>query len=143
MGALPIYQATFGTDMVGVMGNASHPLYFHFLEHLNDGEYSPSFMFSSLPSICNDGKHSLSFWLSPTCWGLGLAREAVARVVAHFTTTVGARPIWAGAAVWNEPSARLLLALGFFEDTLLEDGYSVDGQSFAVRQFWLAARAPL
>lgn len=93
--------------------------------------------------IAGEGKHSLSFWLSPTYWDLGLAREAVAAVVAHFTTTVGARPIWAGAAVWNEPSARPLLALGFSEDTLIEDGYAVDGQSFAVRQFWLAARAPL
>jgi len=61
MGALPMYRATFGTDMVGVMGNASHPLYFHFLEHLNDGEYSPSIMFPSFPSIYNDTEHSLSF----------------------------------------------------------------------------------
>jgi hypothetical protein len=43
------------------MGSAPHPLYFHLLEHLNDAEYSPSIMFPSLPSICNDGEHSLSF----------------------------------------------------------------------------------
>jgi hypothetical protein len=47
--------------MVGVMGSAPHPLYFHHLEHLNDGEYSPSIMFPSLPSIYNDREHSLSF----------------------------------------------------------------------------------
>jgi hypothetical protein len=47
--------------MVGVMGSAPHPLYFHLLEHLNDGEYSPSIMFPSLPSIYNDREHSLSF----------------------------------------------------------------------------------
>jgi hypothetical protein len=47
--------------MVGVMGSAPHPLYFHLLEHLNDGEYSPSIMFPSLPNIYNDRKHSLSF----------------------------------------------------------------------------------
>jgi hypothetical protein len=47
--------------MVGVMGSAPHPLYFHLLEHLNDGEYSPSIMFASLPSIYNDREHSLSF----------------------------------------------------------------------------------
>jgi hypothetical protein len=46
--------------MVGVMGSAPHPLYFHLLEHLNDGE-SPSIMFPSLPNIYNDRKHSLSF----------------------------------------------------------------------------------
>jgi hypothetical protein len=47
--------------MVGVMGSAPHPLYFHLLEHLNGGEYSPSIMFPSLPSIYNDREHSLSF----------------------------------------------------------------------------------
>jgi hypothetical protein len=71
---LPIYKADFwvtwakamerqlfGIDMAGMMVSAFHPLYFHFLEHLNDGEYSPSIMFPSLPSICNDGEDSLSF----------------------------------------------------------------------------------
>jgi hypothetical protein len=52
-------EQLFGTNMVGVMGSALHPLYFHLLEHLNDGEYS--IMFSSLPSIYNDREHSLSF----------------------------------------------------------------------------------
>jgi hypothetical protein len=47
--------------MVGMMESAPHPLYFHLLEHLNDGEYSPSIMFPSLPSIYNDREHSLSF----------------------------------------------------------------------------------
>jgi hypothetical protein len=47
--------------MVDVMGRAPHPLYFHLLEHLNDGEYSPSILFPYLPSICNDREHFLSF----------------------------------------------------------------------------------
>jgi hypothetical protein len=50
----PFAKQLFGTDMAGVMESAPHPLYFHLLEHLNDGEYSPSIMFPSLPSICND-----------------------------------------------------------------------------------------
>jgi hypothetical protein len=50
--------------MVGVMGSTPHPFYFHLLEHLNDGEYSPSIMFPSLPSIYNDREHSLSFLFS-------------------------------------------------------------------------------
>jgi hypothetical protein len=57
----PSAKQLFGTDMAGVMGSTPHPLYFHLLKHLNDGEYSPSIMFSSLPSICNNGEHSLSF----------------------------------------------------------------------------------
>jgi hypothetical protein len=47
--------------MIGVMGSTPHPLYFHNLEHLNNGEYSPSIIFPSLPSIYNDREHSLSF----------------------------------------------------------------------------------
>jgi hypothetical protein len=39
------------------MGSAPHPLYFHLLEHLNDGEYSPSIMF---PSVIY-GEHYPSF----------------------------------------------------------------------------------
>jgi hypothetical protein len=50
--------------MAGVMGSAPHPLYFHLLEYLNDGKYSPSIMFPSFPSICNDGEHSLSIFSS-------------------------------------------------------------------------------
>jgi hypothetical protein len=57
----PHVKQLFGTDMASVMGSAPHPLYFHLLEHLNDGEYSPSIMFPSLPSIRNDGEHFLSF----------------------------------------------------------------------------------
>jgi hypothetical protein len=57
----PSAEQLLGTDMVGVMESTPHPLYFHLLEHLNDGEYSPSIMFPTLPSIYNDGEHSLSF----------------------------------------------------------------------------------
>jgi hypothetical protein len=47
--------------MAGVMGSTPHPLYFNLVKHLIDGEYSPSIMFPSLPSICNDREHFLSF----------------------------------------------------------------------------------
>jgi hypothetical protein len=47
--------------MVGMMESAPHPLYFHLLEHLNDGEYSSSIMLPSLPSLYNDREHFLSF----------------------------------------------------------------------------------
>jgi hypothetical protein len=57
----PSTEQLFGIDMAGVKGSTPHPLYFHLLELLNDGEYSPSIMFPSLPSIYNDGEHSLSF----------------------------------------------------------------------------------
>jgi hypothetical protein len=57
----PSAEQLFGTNMASMMGSAPHPLSFYLLEHLNDGEYLPSIMFPSLPSICNDGEHSLSF----------------------------------------------------------------------------------
>jgi hypothetical protein len=58
----PSTKQLFGTNMAGMIGSAPHPLYFHLLVHLNDGEYSSSIMFPSLPSIYNDGEHSLSFF---------------------------------------------------------------------------------
>jgi hypothetical protein len=60
----PSAKQLFGADMAGMMGSDPYPLYFHLLEHLNDGEYSPSIIFPFLLSIYNDGEHSLSF-LSP------------------------------------------------------------------------------
>jgi hypothetical protein len=47
--------------MAGMVGSTPHLLYFHLLEYLNDGKRFPSIIFPSLPSICNDGEHSLSF----------------------------------------------------------------------------------
>jgi hypothetical protein len=38
----PSAEQLFGIDMAGMMGRSPHLLYFHLLEHLNDGEYSPS-----------------------------------------------------------------------------------------------------
>jgi hypothetical protein len=57
----PSVEQLFGIDMAGVMKNASHTLYFHLLEHFNDGEYPPSIMFPSFPSIYNDEEFSLLF----------------------------------------------------------------------------------
>jgi hypothetical protein len=57
----PCAEQLYGTGMAGMMKSAPHPLYFHLLEHFNDGEYSPSIVFLSLPSIYNDGEHFLSF----------------------------------------------------------------------------------
>jgi hypothetical protein len=57
----PSAKQLLGADMVGVMASAPHPLYFYLLKHLNDGDYFPSTMFPSLPSICNDREYSLSF----------------------------------------------------------------------------------
>jgi hypothetical protein len=64
--------------MVGVIGSAPHPLYFHLLEHLNDGEYSPSIMFPSFPSIYNDREYSLSKNpLFPSASSLKIGRIAI------------------------------------------------------------------
>ena len=79
-GVLPIYEAAFLID-IGKNNRERSPsakqlleliwlvllgaLPIHYistsLSIFNDGEYSPSIMFPSFPSICNDGKHSLSF----------------------------------------------------------------------------------
>jgi hypothetical protein len=56
----PPAKQLFGINMAGMMESNPHLLYFHLLEYLNDGEYSPFIMIPSLPNICNDGEYSLS-----------------------------------------------------------------------------------
>lgn len=87
--------------------------------------------------VARELDHVLSFWLSPPYWGNGLAREAVSKVIEYVFSTGIVKRIWAGTAQWNEPSARLMLTLGFAEDSVLEAGYTANGVAFAVRQFHL------
>jgi ribosomal-protein-alanine N-acetyltransferase len=97
--------------------------------------------------IARDHDHMLSFWLSPDHWGKGIAREAVSTVLRYLLSVGRVTHLWAATALWNEPSARLMLALAFVEGPVIENGYIAAGASQAVRQFTLhfsrsAANAP-
>jgi hypothetical protein len=84
----PSTEQLFGTNMAGVMGRASHPLYFHLLEHLNDGEYSQSIMFPSLPNMCNDREHSLSFLSSFLFEAFAMIESTPYLKILHFPSPV-------------------------------------------------------
>src|SRR5690606_3393762 len=89
---------------------------------LSSGESS----IGQIAIIAREQDHVLSFWLSPHYWGKGLAREAVSKVLAYVFSTGAVKRIWATTALWNQPSAKLMLALGFTEDSILEAGYTVN-----------------
>ena len=55
----------------------------------------------------------IGYTLSPDRQGQGLAREAVAALVAYLFSTCGKRRFVAGTLPGNLPSQRLLMALGF------------------------------
>ncbi|MBC7916958.1 MAG: GNAT family N-acetyltransferase [Rhodoferax sp.] len=87
--------------------------------------------------IARPQDHVLSFWLSPSYWGSGLAREAVTKVLEHVLSAGAVKRVWAATALWNEQSAKLMLDVGFTEGPVLENGYTANGTSHAVRQFHL------
>lgn len=83
--------------------------------------------------------YALSFWLNPTVWGRGLAREAVSAVLADAFVRRNIQQVWAGAASWNEASANLLLALHFSRVSYDGDGYLADGEMQSIQAFALTA----
>ena len=87
--------------------------------------------------IARPQDHVLSFWLSPSYWGRGFTREAVTKVLEHALSTGAVQSVWSATALWNEQSAKLMLAVGFTEGLVLENGYTANGTSHAVRQFHL------
>lgn len=57
--------------------------------------------------------NELGVHLLPQFWGMGLAREACARVIRYAFTDLGCPAVFAGHNPNNHTSARLLLDLGF------------------------------
>ena len=88
---------------------------------------------------CED--YALSFWLTPRVWGQGLAREAVAAVIEDAFARRNIGQIWAGAASWNDASAKLMLALHFSRVPYAGPGYLADGEMQTIQAFALTADA--
>jgi hypothetical protein len=80
----PPAKQLFGINMAGMMESNPHLLYFHLLEYLNDGEYSPFIMIPSLPNICNDGEHSLSFFSSFSFEAFAMIESTPYLKILHF-----------------------------------------------------------
>jgi len=75
----------------------------------------------------------IGYTLSPDWQGRGLAREAVAALIAYLLATRGKRRIVAGTLPGNAPSQRLLMALGFRRAPSLdldgEWGFALEGDT--------------
>ena len=69
----------------------------------------------------------IGYDLSPVAWGQGYMREAVRAMLAHGFGALGLHRVEALVAVANQPSARLLLALGFRREGLLRDYFQQGG----------------
>jgi|GEM_PF-248556 len=84
---------------------------------------------------------ALAFWIHPECWGRGYATEAARRVVKFGFERLGAATIWAGAATWNSASLRVLEKLGMRHVADNPQGYFIDGEAIATREFEISREA--
>ena len=56
---------------------------------------------------------ALAFWLDPMQWGHGYAAEASSIVIDAAFASLSIPELWAGAALWNHRSCKVLERLGF------------------------------
>ena len=70
----------------------------------------------------------IGFWIHPRQWGRGYAREAAARLLAFGFESLDAACITAAAATWNEPSWRVLDAIGMRRVRLNPQGFCKQGR---------------
>ena len=84
----------------------------------------------------------LGFTISPLHQGRGIAKEAVARVIKFLTEEVGVRELIASTDSRNEPSKRLLNALGFSNQASKGWQEEFKGEAVSVDYFNLIPAAP-
>jgi RimJ/RimL family protein N-acetyltransferase len=85
----------------------------------------------------------LGYWLTPDRWGVGLATEAAALVARFAFASLDARSIWAGTAIWNVASQRVVEKLGFIYMNDNPAGYTLRGTAIATREYELRASPPI
>ena len=80
---------------------------------------------------------SLAYWTHPDCWGQGYATELLRQAIDFAFNTLGAERLWAAAAARNKASLRVLQkgGLRFLRDN--PDGYRIQGQPIATREYQL------
>ncbi len=54
----------------------------------------------------------MAFWIEPASWGYGYAAEAAHCAVRYGFKVLSVKNIWAGVALWNQASGRVLEKLG-------------------------------
>jgi [ribosomal protein S5]-alanine N-acetyltransferase len=70
----------------------------------------------------------LGYWLGETCWGQGLASEAVALLTDHLFTTTDCLRIQAKVFAWNPASARVLIKNGYTLESIQRNAIFKDGE---------------
>lgn len=71
---------------------------------------------------------AIGYILHPSCWGQGIAREAVGAVIAHVFASYDLDAITADVDPRNEASLRLLARLGFVETGRAKATYEIAGE---------------
>lgn len=78
---------------------------------------------------------ALAFWIEPDSWGSGLATEAAWRLVQYGFQEMGAEKIWAGVALWNQASRRVLEKIGLVYVKNNPAGYQIDGKPVETMEY--------
>ena len=77
----------------------------------------------------------MSYWIHPTSWGQGYATEAAQAVLDFGFSALDAVSIWAGSALWNTASRRVLEKLGMLYRGANPKGYELRGQAVETEEF--------
>lgn len=89
----------------------------------------------TLSKIEENNKWALAFWIHPDHWGKGYATEGAKRTLKFGFEELRAETIWAGAAVWNAGSNRVLEKLGMAYLNDNPQGYFSKGKPIPTREY--------
>jgi ribosomal-protein-alanine N-acetyltransferase len=80
----------------------------------------------------NEGVHAkwaeIGYWLGSSCWGRGIATEAVRAMTAHAFARFDLIRLQAGVFAWNPASMRVLEKCGYHEEAILRRSVFKDGK---------------
>jgi len=91
----------------------------------------------SLVQLVKGSTWSLAFWIHPDCWGQGYATEIAGCAVECAFRELSAAKVWAGAAIWNKGSVRVLEKLGMKYLGENKVGYRIDDEPIPTKEFSL------
>ena len=84
---------------------------------------------------------SLAYWIRPNYWGRGYATEAARKVLQFGSETLKVTRFWAGSALWNAASERVLQKLGMEYVATNPAGYTIQGKPVPTKDFELSMPA--
>jgi RimJ/RimL family protein N-acetyltransferase len=87
------------------------------------------------------GDWTLGYWIHPAQWGRGHATEVAAEAVCVAFDELGAERVFAGAALWNLPSQRVLEKLGFLFQQENPRGYEIQKRPIPTREYELTKQS--